>query len=135
MQGTRARILELLMRHREARIEELCAELGITAAAVRRHLDHLRADGLVDAREVRQATGRPYYAYFPTERASGELPESYAGLLERMLRTLDGREAVAEAVTAGMAATVASRHREEIPAGAGGESLIVHVTESLREEG
>src|SRR5437016_4985296 len=98
MQGTRDRILELVLERREARVEELAGALAITAVAVRRHLDHLRADGLVDVRSVKQPTGRPYHAYFPTERAAGAVPAAYASLLERMLRSLGEHEGVISTV-------------------------------------
>ncbi len=130
MQGTRDNVLEFIVQHREVRVEELAEELGVTTAAVRRHLDHLRADGMVDMRAVKQSTGRPYYAYHPTERALGSLPEGYASILERVLRSVEGREGVADQ----MAESVAQRHRGEM-LDAEDEQLIVQVTESLRSEG
>ncbi len=130
MQGTRDHVLEFIVQHREVRVEELAEALGVTTAAVRRHLDHLRADGMVNVRAVKQHTGRPYYAYHPTERALGSLPDGYASILERVLQSVEGREGVAER----MAESVAERHRGEI-LGAVDEQLIVRVTESLRSEG
>jgi predicted ArsR family transcriptional regulator len=135
MQGTREQVLGLVIERREARAEELAAALGISAVAVRRHLDNLRADGLIDVRTVKQATGRPFYAFFPTERALGTIPDGYADLLERVLRSVEERGEVTSAVAERMAETVASRHLAEIPAGASGEERIVQVTESLKEEG
>lgn len=132
MQGTRDHVLEYIRGHRDARVEELGEALGITPAAVRRHLDNLRADGLVDVRAVRQATGRPYYAYFLTEAALGTT-QTYADLLERVLRSVDGRPEVTESVAAQMAESVASRHRGEIAGTA--QERIVQVTESLKSEG
>jgi predicted ArsR family transcriptional regulator len=130
MQGTRDRVLEFIVHRREARVEDLAEELDITPAGVRRHLDHLRADGLVDVRVVKQATGRPYYVYHPTERALGALPEAYAGLMERMLRSLgEGDE-----VSAKMAESIAEKHRLEISA-AEPAQLVAEVTASLRSEG
>jgi len=126
--------LELLIHRREARAEELGEALDISTAAVRRHLDNLRADGLIDVRAVKQATGRPFYAYFPTERAAGALPAAYAGLLERMLRGLGERE---ESVMSSVAESVAAKHRGEVAEAstAAPEARIVQVTESLRGEG
>ena len=98
MQGTRDRILEFIVQHRDARVEDLVDALGITSAAIRRHLDHLRADGFLDVRAVRQPTGRPYYAYQATELASGAMPPAYADLLERMLHSLGEREDVISGV-------------------------------------
>lgn len=136
MQGTRERVLAYIIRHREARVEDLADELQITAAAVRRHLDNLRADGLIDIRPVKQATGRPYYAYFATERATDPVPAPYADLLERMLRSLGEREGVIETVMASIAESMASRHRAEVTNVSGDpERMVVQVTESLKPEG
>ena len=132
MQGTRERILEFVVQHREARVEELAATLQISAVAVRRHLDHLRADGMVDVRAVKQATGRPYHAYHATERAIPAMPAPYADLLERMLRSLGERDDV----TASMAQSLASRHRAELSDVPGTpEEMVVQVTESLKQDG
>ena len=114
MQGTRERILEFVVEQREVRVEDLADSLGITPAAVRRHLDHLRADGLLDARAVKQATGRPYYAYFATEKATQSVPPAYADLLERMLRGLGEQDDVIAAVMTSVAESLASKHRHEV---------------------
>lgn len=136
MQGTREHILDYVVRHRKARVEELADEFGITTAGVRRHLDHLRADGLVDVRSVKQVTGRPYYAYFPTAEATQPVPAAYAGLLERMLRSLGQRDAVIAEVMTAVAEAMADRHRPDLVNGDGDpEALVGQVTESLREEG
>lgn len=122
---------------RDVRVEELADELGITGAAIRRHLDHLRADGLIDARTVKQATGRPYYVYFPTDQALGTLPQSYADLLRRMLEGIGERGDVVDAVMESVAASLASRHREAM-AGSGDQSTerrVEMVTDSLKEDG
>jgi predicted ArsR family transcriptional regulator len=137
MQGTRERILALIVERREARVEELADALDITSAAVRRHIDHLRADGLVDARTVKQPTGRPYYAYYPTEAANGAMPAAYADLLERMLRGLGERDEVVSQVMESVAEALAQKHRSEVdePVGGDVELRIVQVTESLRHDG
>ncbi|MCC6420585.1 MAG: ArsR family transcriptional regulator [Gemmataceae bacterium] len=136
MQGTRERVLDYIVHRREARVEELAEALAITPAAVRRHLDNLRADGLVDVRAVKQATGRPYYAYHPTELAAGQVPAAYADLLARMLRSLGEQESVAGGVTESVAASLASRHLQEMAeAAAAPQERIEQVTESLRQEG
>ncbi|MCL4239964.1 MAG: winged helix-turn-helix transcriptional regulator [Dehalococcoidia bacterium] len=135
MQGTRERILEYVCEHRGARAEQLAERFGITAAAVRRHLDNLRADGLVEARAVKQATGRPYHAYFPTDKATQTMPPAYANLLERMLRSLGEQDEVIATVMSSVAESLASRHRGEIPDSAAIEEVIAQVTASLKTEG
>ena len=133
MHGTRERVLAFVVERHAVRVEELAAELGITAAAVRRHLDNLRADGFVDVRAVKQATGRPYYEYHPTEAATGTVPAHYADLMERMLRSV----AAKEEVMASVAEALAERHRADlhVSPGTAAEERVEQVTESLKGEG
>lgn len=133
MQGTRERVLTYVVQRHAVRVEELAAELGITAVAVRRHLDNLRADGFVEVRAVKQATGRPYHEYHPTEAALGVMPAHYADLMERMLRSV----AAKEEVMASVAEALAERHRGELHVrpGAAAEERVEQVTESLKGEG
>jgi predicted ArsR family transcriptional regulator len=134
MQGTREQVLEYVVDRRDVRADEVAAAFGMTSAGVRRHLDNLRADGLIDVRQVKQATGRPYYAYFPTERATGTLPPAYASLLARVLESVEGRDDITDAVAQRMAASLAERHRGEVVSPDGNER-VVQLTESLRQEG
>lgn len=135
MQGTRERMLEYLVANREARAEEMAAHAGITKAAVRRHLDNLRADGLVEIRVVRQAIGRPYYVYFPTEKATRTVPPAYAGLLERMLEGVGTRPEIGDVVVASVAEALAARHRGEVDAASAVGEAVERVTMVLRGEG
>jgi predicted ArsR family transcriptional regulator len=134
MEGTRDRILSLILARREARVEELGAALGITTAAVRRHLDHLRADGLVEVRSVKQSTGRPYYAFRPTAKAAGALSTAYADLLKRMLAGLGERTELVDAIMESVAEALAGRHRAEVR-GNDPVVLVEQVTDSMRSEG
>ncbi len=85
MKGTRTQIVDLLRQHAELSIAELSEHLGIAAPAVRRHLDILTAEGMVEYRAVKQPTGRPYFAYRLTEQAQEAAATGYARLLERLL--------------------------------------------------
>lgn len=134
MQGTRERILEFIVERRETRVEDLAEDLGITTAGVRRHLDHLRADGLVEARAVKQPTGRPYHVYFATEKATQSVPPAYADLMERMLKGLGEHDDIIAGVMASVAESVASKHRHAV-LGLSEEDLVAQVTTSLRSEG
>ncbi len=62
-------IIHLLQRRGSASIKEIETELGVTTTAVRLQLSNLQAQGLVDARIVREGVGRPHYEYFLTEKA------------------------------------------------------------------
>ncbi len=127
-------MLRLVVERREARVEELAEELGISVAAVRRHLDNLRADGLVAVQPTKQATGRPYYRYVPTEAAIEAVRHTYVDLLQRLLQCLGEREDVASAVASAVAEAVAERHRGEVGA-VDPLARVAEVTESLRREG
>ncbi len=136
MEGTRDRILALILGRREARVEELAAELDITAAAVRRHLDHLRADGLIEVRATKQPTGRPFHSYRPTAKAAGALPTAYADLLKRMLVGLSEKTEVVDAIMESVAESLADRHRAELTnCDADPEHRVEQVTDSMRTEG
>lgn len=134
LHGTRERVLDYVVGHHGARVEELSGALGVKAAAVRRHLDHLRADGLIESRPVKQATGRPFLSWYPTAKGAGEAPPAYADLFARVLGWL-GQEHIDEAVATGVAASLAERHRDEVAGCESGEERVEHVTESLRREG
>jgi predicted ArsR family transcriptional regulator len=60
---TRDRVAQLLLERGAATAAELGAELGLSPAAIRKHLDAMLADGLVETREVRnrgpRGRGRP----------------------------------------------------------------------------
>jgi predicted ArsR family transcriptional regulator len=60
----------------------------MSPAAVRRHLDGLRAEGLVDVRPQRQPVGRPSFLFYPTEQAEELFSVGYSRLLGRMFRGL-----------------------------------------------
>ena len=137
MHGTRERVLEFVIERRSVRVEDLAGALDITPAAVRRHLDNLRADGLVQSRAVKQATGRPYYAYYPTESAAGTIPAPYADLMERMLRSVSSQEGVVAAVMTSVAEAMADRHRGEVQTDSDvrPEERVQQVTVSLKSEG
>ena len=69
METTREQILRLVRGHREIGIAQVAETLGVSPAAVRRHLDGLRADGLVDVKLERHGVGRPSLLFFLTDRA------------------------------------------------------------------
>src|SRR5689334_17159730 len=85
MKGTRGEIVALLRARGECTVAELAEAVGIAPAALRRHLDILAGEGTVEYRAVRQATGRPYYAYRLTERAREAAASGYPRLLERLV--------------------------------------------------
>lgn len=85
MKGTRTRITDLLRGRDEITVAELCQALDIAAPAMRRHLEILAGEGTVEYRSVKQAAGRPYFAYRLTEQAREAAATGYARLVERLI--------------------------------------------------
>jgi predicted ArsR family transcriptional regulator len=108
---TRDRVTNLLLELGGATAAELGVELGLSPAAVRRHLDAMLADGLVEARErqVRgpRGRGRPAKIFVLTDAARESLPHTYDGIATAALRWIAERGGP-EAVTAFAAAQVAA---------------------------
>ncbi|MEK8130461.1 metalloregulator ArsR/SmtB family transcription factor [Paenibacillus filicis] len=75
--STRDTILHLLKTNDELTAKELTDRLDITSIAVRRHIDALERDGLIEPRTIRQPMGRPTAAYHLTERADELFPKKY----------------------------------------------------------
>jgi predicted ArsR family transcriptional regulator len=86
---TRAQVVELL-RAQPATATELASELDISAVAVRRHLQVLERDGLVDAETVRrEGPGRPSARYALTARARRLFPDRSADLANELFDFLE----------------------------------------------
>ncbi|UVI31554.1 helix-turn-helix transcriptional regulator [Paenibacillus spongiae] len=75
--STRETILHLLKTNDELSAKELTERLNITLMAVRRHIDVLERDGLVDSRTVRQPMGRPASVFRLTSKADALFPSKY----------------------------------------------------------
>jgi predicted ArsR family transcriptional regulator len=122
---TRQRLTAVVSESGPITAGELAERLGLTPAAVRRHLDALAEDGLVEEHEKAGAAtrrrGRPARAYVLTEAGHAELNDDYRDLAADVLRYLaahGGDDAVL--------AFARQRAREfaaELPAGARTTSL------------
>lgn len=93
MEGSRVRILNLLLQRKQATVEQLSQEMGLASATVRRHLDILQRDNLVAYSQVKKKTGRPEHTYFLTEAGQETLPKGYSVLLTRLVQKLSGLSA------------------------------------------
>jgi len=82
------KIVEYLQRHGEGSIKDFAALLDVSATAVREHLVHLQADGLVVARAERRGPGRPRLVYGLSEKAQSLFPKQYDRLISQLLREL-----------------------------------------------
>lgn len=82
--GTPATLLALL-RDAPRQAQDLAEELGIDTSAVRRHLESLRAEGLVSAADEVSGPGRPKKMYAITAAGRETFPRDYALLLDLVL--------------------------------------------------
>ncbi len=93
MHETRQRIIEFLKEKGQATIDELATAVGLTAMAVRYHINVLQADNLVLTSAIRRQAGpgRPQQVYKLTEAADDFFPEDYHGLTNYLLDELSLR--------------------------------------------
>ncbi len=98
---TRERVARAILEQGPSTAAALAGRLGLTPAAVRRHLDHLSADGAVEPREARvhgaRGRGRPAKVFALTESGRDQFDQHYDDLAVQALRFLaesGGDEAV-----------------------------------------
>jgi predicted ArsR family transcriptional regulator len=125
---TRSRVTRLLLEHGAATAAELGAELGLSPAAIRRHLEAMLADGLVetDQREPRgrRGRGRPARIFTLTDAGRESFPHTYDGIATAALRWIAARggDPAVSAFAAEQVAVLEDRCRAAI-AGAGDDPL------------
>lgn len=88
MSVSRDSILTIIRRNDGANVVDLANEVDLAPATVRRHLDILERDGLVDHIEVRQRTGRPQHVFHLTEKGHDSVPKDYSRLLNELVQDL-----------------------------------------------
>jgi len=108
---TRDRVAQLLLERGAATATELGLALGLSTAGIRRHLDAMLAEGLVESRErptrAHRGRGRPARVFSLTEAARDTLPHTYDGLAASALRWI-AAQAGPQAVEAFAAEQVAA---------------------------
>jgi predicted ArsR family transcriptional regulator len=139
VETTRDQVLRIVRGHREATVSQIAEALGVTHQAVRRHLDGLRADGLIEARLERHGVGRPSLLFSATDRGDETAGRTYLQLLSRLFRHIEKepegeRKQMLEEMFAGIAHEVAAEHVSEVR----GQTLderVAQVTRALEAEG
>jgi predicted ArsR family transcriptional regulator len=89
----------------------LAGRLGITAVAVRQHLEELGAQGLVAHEDRREGVGRPKRYWSLTEAGHARFPDNHAGLTVELLEavsSLFGARGLGRLIAHREAATLAS---------------------------
>jgi predicted ArsR family transcriptional regulator len=124
--STRRKVLLLLRKHPGVTVAELASELDLTGMGVRRHLDALQADGLVEPTEcTRKGPGRPASGWRLSAAGLELFPRRYDGVALDVLEDLGelaGPETVdavfaarTEKLAAGYQAQLASAGADELP--------------------
>jgi predicted ArsR family transcriptional regulator len=100
-QPTRERVVRTILVNGPSTAADLAERLDLTPAAVRRHLDHLLGEGVLEAREPRptatRGRGRPAKVFAITEAGRDHFDQQYDDLAVQALRFLaetGGEEAV-----------------------------------------
>jgi predicted ArsR family transcriptional regulator len=137
--GTRARIARLILENGPVTAAALSTRLGLTAAAVRRHLDNLLAGGLIEARTARRVAsrgrGRPAKLFAITDAGRSAFEHAYDDLASSALRFLAevaGPEAVAEFARR-QVAELERRYRPVMASA--GEGKVAALAEALSADG
>jgi predicted ArsR family transcriptional regulator len=138
--STRARVARLILEHGPITAASLGERLGLTPAAVRRHLDALLVDGLTEVRTARprgqRGRGRPAKMFVITDAGRSAFEHAYDGLAGSALRFLAervGEEAVAEFARSQVSALVERLRPEmsEVPV----DQRVRVLAEALSAEG
>ncbi|MEU3754788.1 ArsR family transcriptional regulator [Streptomyces olivoreticuli] len=146
--GTRNRVARSILDHGPSTAAELALRLELTQAAVRRHLDTLVAEGVVEPREKRvygaRTRGRPAKAFALTDCGRDAFDQAYDKLAGDALRWIAqaagggemGEAAVAAFARARMAAQAEGYRKalEALPDGAP-ESRTEALARALTEDG
>ncbi|MDG0812003.1 helix-turn-helix transcriptional regulator [Cohnella rhizosphaerae] len=111
---TRQQLLQTLRTGGGGSIASLSQALSITEMGVRRHIQALEREGLVEAETLKQAMGRPVSIYRLTPRADDLFPKKYPQLALDLLGELDddpAGEAIIGRMFAGRRDKLIARHK------------------------
>jgi predicted ArsR family transcriptional regulator len=92
--STRRQIMMMLKTEGALTVGEIAERLGVTEMAVRRHINTLERDGLISAKLLRQAMGRPTNQYYLTEKSEDYFPKSYSNFTLDLLKDLEKNHGV-----------------------------------------
>lgn len=118
--STRERVLRRVSEAGPVTATALCEALGLTDTAIRRHIDGLLADGLIESREIRPAgrrrRGRPARGWVVSAAGHARLTADYDDLASEAMRFIAataGPGAVSE-FAGGRVAEVEQRYAAEL---------------------
>jgi len=85
------KILEFLLEHHGASLDDLAAHLGVTRTAVQAHVVRLLDLGFLAFEDVKSGVGRPRRRYLVTEEGLDAFPKKYSWLTNAILAQLAGQ--------------------------------------------
>jgi predicted ArsR family transcriptional regulator len=97
LSSTKDEILHLLKKYKKLAVTELESFLGITGMAVRRHLNQLETESLIQTETIRKNMGRPVQLYSLTNVGEEWFPKNYSAMTVDFLKDIEelsGREMV-----------------------------------------
>ncbi len=138
--STRGRIARLILENGPATAAGLSARLGLTPAAVRRHLDNLLADGMIETRIARprgsRGRGRPARLFAITDAGRSAFEHAYDDLATSALRFLaqTGGPGAVAAFARQQTAGLEGRYRDAVAA-APPQQRVQALAEALSADG
>ncbi len=137
---TRGQVARLILELGPSTAGTLGGRLGLTPAAIRRHLDNLIAEGLIETRTARtygnRGRGRPAKVFVITDAGRSAFEHAYDGLATSALRFL-ADTAGPEAITEFARQQLADLERRYAPAVARGDlaTRVQALAEALSADG
>ncbi|MEO6714393.1 MAG: helix-turn-helix domain-containing protein [Mycobacteriales bacterium] len=137
---TRVRVSQLLLELGQATAAELGDRLGLSSAAIRRHLDAMLAAGMIASAPVegsaRRGRGRPARAFALTESGRDSFPHAYDALAASALSFMAAQmgEQAIERFAAARSNDLVSRYGDRIT-GASAEERAQALAAALTEDG
>jgi len=136
--GTRARVARSILENGPSTAAALGARLGLTPAAIRRHLDTLKADGMIEGRQARvhghRGRGRPAKVFEAGRDAFEQAYDDLAVGALRFLAETGGDELVGEFARRRVG-ELEERYRPMVDAAAGPEDKARALAWSLSADG
>ncbi|HVE64415.1 MAG TPA: HTH domain-containing protein [Mycobacteriales bacterium] len=137
---TRDRVARLLLERGPSTAAALAAELGLSAAGIRRHLDAMLAAGTIASREARvygrRSRGRPARLFVLTDAGHAQGPTTYDDIAVHALRYLaeTGGEAAVRAFAEQRVSAVEQRYADLVEAAPEADRATV-LAEALTADG
>lgn len=131
---TRTTLLERVVESGGATVAQLSADLDVSGATVRRHLDRLEIEGLLRVEALRHGPGRPSYLYRATDSGVRAVRDKTPELAERLLTEMSRMQVRDDTISEALSDQLADAHRGNVPAGPL-EERVDAVVETLKVEG